>query len=117
MEHTFGYQKLQVFQVAKEALALSIQHRACWMGLPGRLGPQLESAMLSIVNNIVEGAGRVGPADQRHHYQIARGSANEAAGCLEIAALYDAVPTRVLDDLVGLLARVVQMLTVMSRKR
>src|SRR3954469_66302 len=102
MEHTtFGYQKLEVFQVAKGALALSVQHRECWMGLPGKLGPQFESAMLSIVNNIVEGAGRVGPGDQRHHYQMARGSANEAAGCLEIAALYRAVPQNVLDELVG----------------
>jgi len=117
MEQRFGFQKLEVFQVAKAALALSIQHRGCWVGLPGRLGPQLESAMLSIVNNIVEGAGRVGPADQRHHYQIARGSANEAAGCLEIAELYGAVPAPVLGELLGLLARVVQMLTVMSRKR
>jgi four helix bundle protein len=116
MQHTFGYQKLQVFQVAKAALALSIRHRACWMGLPGQLGPQLEKAMLSVVNNIVEGAGRVGAADQRHFYQIARGSANEAAGCLEIAELYGRVQPELLSELLGLLSRVVQMLTVMSRR-
>jgi len=72
--------------------------------------------MLSIVNNIVEGAGRVTVADQRRHYQIARGSATEAAGCLEIAALYGRVPAAVSDELTGLLVRVVQMLSKMSRK-
>ena len=113
MEHSFGFQKLQVFQVAKEALRVAVAHRSCWAGLPGRIGPQLEAAMVSVVANIVEGAGRVGPADQRHHYQIARGSANEAAGLLEIAALYGSVP----DELFALLSRVVQMLNVMSRKR
>ena len=113
MEHKFGFQKLEVFQVAKEALRVAVRNRSCWIGLPGKLGPQLESAMVSVVANIVEGAGRVGPADQRHHYQIARGSANEAAGLLEIAEVY----TRVPGELAGLLSRVVQMLNVMSRKR
>src|SRR4051794_19090197 len=91
----FGYQRLEVFQVAKEALKVGIQHRTCWKGLPGELGPQLERAMLSVVNNIVEGAGRVSAADQRRHYQIARGSANEAAGCIEMASLYGAIPAEV----------------------
>ena len=34
---------------------------------------------LSIVQNIAEGAGRVGRADKARHYAIARGSAMESA--------------------------------------
>jgi four helix bundle protein len=117
MNHTqFSYQRLEVYQVARRALALSIENRQCWRGLPGEVGPQFERAMLSVVNNIVEGAGRVSPADQRRHYQIARGSATEAAACLDIAGLYGAVPKALGDELTGYLFRVVQMLSKMARK-
>ncbi len=117
MQHRFGYQKLEVFQAAKAAVAVGVRHRDCFRRLPGELAPQLERALLSVVNNIVEGAGRVSAADQRRHYQIARGSATEAAGCVEIACLYGTVPAAVEDELSGLLFRVVQMLSRMCVKR
>ena len=115
MHHTFGYQRLEVFQVAKRAAAVTVAQRQCWVGLPGEVASQLERAMVSVVANIVEGAGRMSPKDQRRHYQIARGSANEVAGCIEIAALYGTVPSAVVAELHDLLGQVVRMLTVMSR--
>jgi four helix bundle protein len=115
MHHTFGYQRLTVFQRAKEAAAVCVAHRECWTRLPGEVGSQLERAMVSTVANIVEGAGRVSPKDQRRHYQIARGSANEVAGCVELAALYGTVPAAVHAQLHDLLGQVVRMLSVMCR--
>ena len=114
MQHHFSFQRLEVYQVARQAVGIVIGRRSLWKGLPGEIGPQLERASVSIVNNIVEGAGRVSAADQRRHYQIARGSANEAAGCVDLAQLYG-VDGSTCDEVLGLLSRVVQMLTVMAR--
>jgi four helix bundle protein len=93
MEHdAFSFEKLEVFRVAREALAAHVAVRACFRGLPGEIAPQLERALVSVVANIAEGAGRESRADQRRHFTIARGSAQEAAAILSIAELYGVVP-------------------------
>ena len=80
MEHTqFTFENLKVFQIAREALRIVIEHRERLKGLPGEMRNQLERALVSVVANIAEGAGRDSRADQRRHYAIARGSAQEAA--------------------------------------
>ena len=65
--------------------------------------------MASVVLNIAEGAGRWSSADQRRHYQIASGSATEAAACIELAATFGA-PRELCEQIDALLARVCQML-------
>src|SRR5207244_3752353 len=97
----------------RQALALSIEHAEALRRLPGELGPQLERAMVSTVLNIAEGAGRWSAADQKRHYQIARGSANEVGACLAIAVLYGRLSSDLHEQLATLLGRVVQMLTAM----
>ncbi|HZS37890.1 MAG TPA: four helix bundle protein [Polyangia bacterium] len=116
-DNHFSFQRLDVYRVAKEALAISIEHRGCWRRLPGELGPQLERAMASVVLNIAEGAGRWSAADQRRHYQIACGSANEVGACLDLAALYGNLPQDVQVAMTSRLLRVVQMLKAMIRRR
>ena len=89
MDHeAFSFERLDVYRVAREALALGITARGRLGGLPGELRSQLERALVSMVANIAEGAGRASRADRRRHYAIARGSANEAGAALEIARLY-----------------------------
>jgi len=46
---------------------------------------------LSIVQNIAEGAGRVGRADKARHYAIARGSAMESAGHLDVMKIEEII--------------------------
>ena len=111
-----SFRKLQVHQVAKQALELALANRGHWRGLPGEMGPQLERALVSTVLNIAEGAGRWTGPDQRRHYQIACGSATEAAACVEIAALYGA-PSALCEQIDALLGRVVQMLGALIRRR
>jgi four helix bundle protein len=79
------------------------------------MGPQLERALVSVVLNIAEGAGRWTNGDQRRHYQIACGSATEAAACVEIAAMFGA-PNEVCEQIDGLLFRVTQMLGALIRR-
>ena len=93
MEHIqFTFERLEVFQIARDALQIVIEHRELLKGLPGEMRNQLERALVSVVANIAEGAGREGRADQRRHYAIARGSAQEAAAISSIAALYCTLP-------------------------
>ncbi len=111
-----SFRKLEVYRVAKQALEVALNHRGNWRGLPGEMGPQMERALVSVVLNIAEGAGRWSAADQRRHYQIACGSATEAAACVEIACMYGA-PSVVCEQIDGLLHRVTQMLGAMIRRR
>jgi four helix bundle protein len=112
----YGFRRLEVYQVAKRALGVALENRGSWRGLPGELGPQMERALVSVVLNIAEGAGRWSAADQRRHYQIACGSATEAAACVEMAMMYGA-PRAVCEQIDDLLRRVAQMLAAMIRRR
>ena len=79
------------------------------------MAPQLQTAMQSIVNNIVEGAGRWTQKDQKHFYRIARASTYESAGCVYSAVKHRAIEPEIADEILGLLSRVGRMLTVMCR--
>ena len=113
-DHSF--RRLDVYRVAKQALELALSNRGHWMGMPGEMGPQMERALVSVVLNIAEGAGRWNAADQRRHYKIASGSATEAAAAIEMAQLYGA-PRDVCEQIDALLRRVTQMLAAMIRRR
>ena len=77
---------------------------------------QLEWALVSVVANIAEGAGRESRAERRRHYIIARGSANEAGALVDIIGLYGALPSEAGQEIRSRLIRVVQMLNVMIGK-
>jgi len=110
------FENLDVYQVAKEALSLSLDERQRWKGLPGELSSQLERALVSCVLNIAEGAGRATRADQKRHYVIARGSAYEAAAVLSIVSLYRIEEQATCETVRGRLVRVIQMLNKMCVK-
>ena len=117
MEHNlFTFEGLKVFQAARDALRLVIEHRERMKGLPGEMRSQLERALVSVVANIAEGAGRESRADQRRHYAIARGSAQEAAAILSIAALYCALPEEAHGTLRARLLSTVKMLHGLMRR-
>ncbi|MCB9899632.1 MAG: four helix bundle protein [Planctomycetes bacterium] len=50
----------------------------------GRLAVQLRTAAASIALNVAEGRAREG-RDRRHHWRIARGSAEEVSAILKVA--------------------------------
>ena len=107
----FDHEKLHVYKVAIEFVALAHQINASIRGY-GPLKDQLHRASTSITNNIAEGAGEFAPAEKRRFYRIARRSATESA------AILDAVRCcQLLDDLKPLdvgreqLLQIVRMLT------
>ena len=109
------FEKLDAYRVAREALGIAMDHRSAWSGLPGQIASQFERALVSMALNIAEGAGRESQADQRRHYAIARGSANEAGAVLEIVAAYRALAPETHGAIRSRLIRVVQMLNSMIR--
>jgi four helix bundle protein len=72
---------------------------------------QLERATLGIVLNIAEGAGRRSLPDKRRFYEMARGSATEAAALLDVLRRRSLAPEIPCSEARARIIRVVQMLT------
>jgi four helix bundle protein len=106
--------RLEVYRLAREFdvfAARLLPRRGCaW------LRDQLQRASSSIALNIAEGCGRFARPEKAHFYLIARGSAMECAGVLDIALGRGLVTAAAHRHGRGLLARVVQMLTKLSQR-
>jgi four helix bundle protein len=79
----FDHEKLDAYQ---KALAFAAWAEPVLERLPKSAAArdQLDRARTSIVLNIPEGNGRFTPADRCKFFDIARGSALECAGCLDL---------------------------------
>jgi four helix bundle protein len=83
-------------------------------GLPrasGHLGDQLERAALSVVLNLVEGAGRASSKEKHHFFSIALGSLAESVAVLDLAGARGLVDGVQVESLVGIARKVGAMLT------
>ena len=117
MAPKFAFQRLEVYGVAKAVAQLTIDNRRCWADLPGGLAERLSRATLAVVAEIASGAAQSTRSEQRRHYQAARGSANEAMSCVEVAQLHGEVPADLREALTAQLARLDVMLMGMVRRR
>ena len=83
MKIYFDHEKLDAY---KKALAFAEWAEPVLVRLPKSVAVQnqLDRARTSIVLNIPEGNGRFTPADRCKFFDIARGSALECAGCLDL---------------------------------
>jgi four helix bundle protein len=83
MKLYFDHEKLDAY---KKALAFAEWAEPVLVRLPKSVAVQnqLDRARTSIVLNIPEGNGRFTPADRCKFFDIARGSALECAGCLDL---------------------------------
>src|SRR4051812_22357172 len=82
-----SHEHLEVYQKAVEFFAGAAK---LLDGLPKghrTLADQLKRASLSTLLNIAEAAGKPSPAEGRHHFAIARGSALECAAALDAVRL------------------------------
>jgi four helix bundle protein len=113
----FAFQRLEVYGVAKAVAQLTIEHRRLWEELPGDLAGRLSHATLAVLAEIAAGAAQTSRVEQRRHYQTARGSANEAMSCVEVAQLHGVVPEELRQTLATQLERVDRMLAGMVRRR
>ena len=112
----FGFEGLDVYRVASEALRLAVRRREALRRLPGEMRNQMERALVSVVANIAESTGRESSPDRKRHLAIARGSANEAAALVEIAHLIELLDDASHEELRSRLLRVAVMLTAMINR-
>ena len=114
----FDHEKLDVYQLAVEFLAL--------VGRMVDSGPlskcrlsavkHLDDASQSIANNIAEGNGKRSTADRARYLEIARGSALECAACLDGLVARERLSVDQVRTAKALLIRIVSMLSRMVDK-
>jgi four helix bundle protein len=110
----FDHERLDAFQVAREALARG-EHIA--RGLPrgfGSLKDQLRRALLSAYLGVAEAANRTGK-DRLARFRCARAEAAEAAAALDAIVILGLAPQDDVRPVIHLLARLTAMLTKLAR--
>jgi len=108
--NTFDHEKLDVYQVSLEFVALAGEIIA---GLPpGRhnLADQLDRATTSIILNLAEGAGEFSRAEKARFYRMAKRSATECAAALDVCRIRKLADTKNVEVGREILLRVVSML-------
>jgi four helix bundle protein len=114
MDH-FEHERLEVYRVAIELLALADQIAASLPKGRAYLADQLRRASSSIPFNIAEGAGEFAAADKARFYRFARRSATESAAILDTCRVLKLSQPEPLAAGRLLLLRSVAMLTAMVK--
>lgn len=114
MKIYFDHEKLDAY---KKALAFAGWAEPVLERLPKSVAVQnqLDRARTSIVLNIPEGNGRFTPADRCKFFDIARGSALECAGCLDLIFIKKLLSEVELDTGKSLLKNIVSLLVGLIR--
>ncbi|MBA2664987.1 MAG: four helix bundle protein [Bradymonadaceae bacterium] len=110
-ETSGGFERLDVYRAAIEFAGLGHELDSKIERKNEELGKQLNRAMVSIVLNIGEGAGKTKPRDKARFYAIARGSACESVAVFDLLHTFQIITDD--DHTRGkqLLHRIIAMLT------
>jgi four helix bundle protein len=111
----FDHEKLDVYQIALEFVVAAHDIARSLPTGRGPLADQLNRAASSVVLNIAEGAGEFSPAEKARFYRMARRSATECAGVLDVCRVLGLADTTGLAVGREMLLRVVAMLVRMAR--
>jgi four helix bundle protein len=109
MKPYFDHEKLEAY---KKALAFAQWAELLLARVPksAAVSDQLDRARTSIVLNIPEGNGRFTHADRCRFFDMARGSALEAAACLDLIRIKNLAAEEELDEGKALLKDIVSLL-------
>ncbi|MCA9491849.1 MAG: four helix bundle protein [Myxococcales bacterium] len=113
--NVFDHEKLDVYRVAIDFVAIA---DGIVEGLPrgrGYLADQLLRAATSIVLNIAEGAGEHSTSEKARFYRMARRSATECAAVLDVCRKLGLGSAEQLSEGRDRLVRIVSMLTRLGR--
>lgn len=106
----FNHQKLHCYRLALEVAKRVPNLVDRWPTGTGYLVDQLRRALCSVLLNIGEGNGRRSPKERRRFFDIARGSAVEAATAIEVAQAMGWVSEKESLHLMDLLLQAVKIL-------
>ena len=110
-----SHENLHVYQSAIRFVAYCVDLLSRFPKGYADLVDQFRRAATSIPLNIAEGAGKIGRADSVRFFAIARGSALECGAILDVAMVMGLLEPGPVAPAKALLARVVAMLTKMTR--
>lgn len=79
----FDFEKLEVYQVVKEANTSTFRLVNALKEIDGFVAEQWKRASLSSLLNLAEGTGRMSKADKKHFLTISRGSIFECVAILQ----------------------------------
>ena len=113
--HYFDHEKLDVYQAAIEFVIIIETIVKQFPKGRAYLVDQLQRAGSSVTLNIAEGAGEFSVNEKIRFYRMARRSATECAGILDICMRLNLVDENINLKSRGLLLRIVSMLTKMTR--
>lgn len=109
------HEGLDVYRCAIEFLAIATRLGSALPRGEGELKDQFKRASMSIALNIAESSGKTGAADRARFLSIARGSALECGAILDVGVALGAIDDSSAASAKALLARIVAMLTKMTR--
>ncbi len=107
------HEKLDVYKVAIEFMAIAIKIAAIIPRGYLSLSDQLKRAAWSIPLNIAEGCGKNSAIDKKRFYSIARGSAMECSAIIDVCQVLGIDDGNSCTQGKALLTRIVAMLTKM----
>jgi four helix bundle protein len=113
--HYFDHEKLHVYQAAKEFVRITETIIKQFPKGRAYLIDQLQRAASSILLNIAEGSGEFSLSEKIRFYRMARRSATECAGILDICIDLSLVDADISSKARDVLLRIVAMLTKMAR--
>ena len=109
------HERLDVYRCATEFLRFALRACAAVPRGDAELRDQLRRAAMSVPLNIAEGSGKASVADRARYFSVARGSALECGALVDVLRLTGAVAEPDAQSAKKLLARIVAMLTRLSR--
>lgn len=115
MQQRLSHERLDVYQKALEFFAVAARLLDSLPKGHRTIADQLRRASLSTLLNIAEAAGKPSPAEGRHHFAIARGSALECAAALDAVRLLGLADAKTVETGKNLLVPIVAMLSKMCR--
>ena len=115
MHQRLSHEKLRVYQLAIEFLALSGKFQQSLPRGNAVLTDQFKRAALSIPLNIAEAAGKASRADSARFFAIARGSALECVAILDACRVLNLVESVDAESAKSLLVAIVSMLSKLCR--
>jgi four helix bundle protein len=113
--HYFDHEKLDVYQAALELIVLIEEIIAQLPRGRAYLADQLQRAGSSVPLNIAEGAGEFSTNEKIRFYRMAKRSATECAGIVDVCWRLNLVDDKLRAKSREILLRIVSMLTKMAR--
>ena len=117
MKKQFDFQKLEVYKKALDFVVLAAESIEALPRGNAYFADELLRSSTSIALNIAEGAGEFSPREKARFYRMAKRSATESAGLIDVLKRRCLVPEQLLDRGLDILFEVVSMLTRMVRNR